>query len=984
MRFDSAGAPQPPGGGSSIAPAKTTSQPDDMTVISDRLPTDPVKIATRPPQPFELGKLLAGDRLGHFELLEYVGGGGMGAVFRARDTMLDREVALKVLSRAQGADDETRRRFHVEAQSAARLDHPNIARVYYVGEDQGLNFIVFEFIRGVNIRELVERQGALPLGDAVSFTLQIAEALAHASQRSVVHRDIKPSNIIVTEEGRAKLVDMGLARLHARTANDDLTASGVTLGTFDYISPEQARDPRMADVRSDIYSLGCTLYYMLTARPPFPEGTVLQKLLQHQADDVPDPRQFNPAVPDALAELLRRMLAKDPRRRFQEPGELIGELLLLADRLNLQPFTTGQFWLAPQSDNRALWERHLPWLLPVAALAMIVLGLEWSSSLSVSVVPDAELSHSRGTPAPIAPDRIAARRRETAEQPSTKAHSPDALATDATSDTTASDDKSVSVPPRNPVTPANDTVQAPTQVNTESDANVRRASNIEPTAEIPASPGKSKTSSPPPADLAGAATVGDPDTSFGITAAPQEQADLSVGSPRGTDRQPDEVRQPVESIARRPNSETTNADDPLPAVRPTVAAILSSDGGPPRQFASLKSACSAAKNNDVIELRYNDVREEDPIELSNLKLTIRAGEGFQPIVAFRTGRLGITGFGRSMITVAGGRLSLRDIGLVLDIPRESTADGWSLFETRQPEQLRLDGCTLTIRNPEDGGTGFHGNVSFFDIKAAPGVDTMMKTPESPPVHPVNLDLQNCIVRGEAIFVRSIDAQPIALDWENGFLAITEAFFLAEGTSTSPPAGERVDIRLNHLTAIAGGGLIRLIAAADAPHLLKTEVNCANSFLITRDTPLVEQRGPQRTAMLEQQFQWSGDRNFCQGFSVFWHLVDLNAATQPRLITALQWQSQMGAGDKLVASSERPWKRASIEDQPIDMLRPEDFVLADRLRGPAGPYIASDLGEVGFERRKLPTLPPDPPPFVRPRESQRRPNNSRPLGPGIEP
>ena len=350
VRIELSGAERTAGGGSSIAPA--ASQPDDRTVISDRPLTAPARTPRRP-QAHELNRLVAGDRLGHFELVEYVGGGGMGAVFRARDTMLDRDVALKVLSRTQSADEETRRRFQVEAQSAARLDHQNIARVYYVGEDQGLNFIAFEFIRGVNIRDLVERAGPLALEDAVSYTLQIAEALAHSTARNVVHRDIKPSNIIVTEEGHAKLVDMGLARVHAGTADDDLTASGVTLGTFDYISPEQARDPRMADVRSDIYSLGCTLYYMLTARPPFPGGTVLQKLLQHQADDVPDPRQFNADVPDEVAALMRRMLAKDPRRRFQDPGELIGELVVLSDRLGLRPVASGRYLIAADRDRRA-------------------------------------------------------------------------------------------------------------------------------------------------------------------------------------------------------------------------------------------------------------------------------------------------------------------------------------------------------------------------------------------------------------------------------------------------------------------------------------------------------------------------------------------------------------------------------------------------------------------------------------------------------
>ncbi len=139
------------------------------------------------------------------------------------------------------------------------------------------------------------------MGDAINYTLQIANALVHATERGVVHRDIKPSNIIVTPQGRAKLVDMGLARRFERGAGHGLTQSGMTLGTFDYISPEQARDPRDVDVRSDLYSLGCTLFHMLSGRPPFPDGTVLQKLLQHQEEPPPDIRKLNPPVPDDLA-----------------------------------------------------------------------------------------------------------------------------------------------------------------------------------------------------------------------------------------------------------------------------------------------------------------------------------------------------------------------------------------------------------------------------------------------------------------------------------------------------------------------------------------------------------------------------------------------------------------------------------------------------------------------------------------------------------
>ncbi|MBA2117281.1 serine/threonine protein kinase [Bremerella alba] len=330
-----------------------------------------------------LGRELVGQTLGHFQLDAFVGAGGMGAVFRGHDTQLDRRVAVKVLSGEHNTKEDTVRRFRNEAQSAARLDHPNIARVYFVGEDKGWNYIVFEFIDGTNIRDEVERTGPLEIELAVSYLVQVAEALDHASARDVVHRDIKPSNILVDSQHRAKLVDMGLARLHQVNSQDsDLTASGMTLGTFDYISPEQARDPRSADVRSDLYSLGCTFFFMLTGRPPFPEGTVLQKLLSHSGEEPPDPREFRAEVPDEVVQILSRLMAKNPNDRYQKPGELIAAVLLLIDDLNLAaPHVTSAVYVPTTEQRSTVIERHLPWVMPAIILLVVVFVLEaiWSA-----------------------------------------------------------------------------------------------------------------------------------------------------------------------------------------------------------------------------------------------------------------------------------------------------------------------------------------------------------------------------------------------------------------------------------------------------------------------------------------------------------------------------------------------------------------------------------------------------------------------------
>lgn len=296
---------------------------------------------------------LTGRQLAHFELLEPIGVGGMAAVLRARDTQLDRIVALKILPPEMARDPENIRRFHQEARAAARLDHENIARVFFCGEDQGLHFIAFEFVEGDNLRTILERRGRLPCQEAVRYVLQVAAGLEHAASRGVVHRDIKPSNIIITPTGRAKVVDMGLARSLEPHADNGLTQSGVTLGTFDYISPEQALEPREADCRSDIYSLGCTFYHMITGQAPVPEGTAAKKLQHHQHVAPADPRQLNPEIPDDVARILSKMMAKNPRDRYQRPIQLVQHLMQVArsfgDDSNIETmFVDVQVPLQPQ------------------------------------------------------------------------------------------------------------------------------------------------------------------------------------------------------------------------------------------------------------------------------------------------------------------------------------------------------------------------------------------------------------------------------------------------------------------------------------------------------------------------------------------------------------------------------------------------------------------------------------------------------------
>ncbi len=378
------GAEEGTGLGSSRVPISLAGE--HPTVIARREPLAPVDVTV----PLLPRLPLIGEVVGHFRIDEFIGGGGMGRVFRAWDLRLERPVALKILPPEQASDSETRARFLNEARSAAKLVHAGFALVYEAGEDNGLLYIAFEFIEGINLRTLVEKQGPFGVQDALRIVLQVADALAHAAKWGVVHRDIKPSNILLTSEGSIKLIDLGLARLQFRSEDRaELTASGVTLGTFDYISPEQARDPRSADERSDIYSLGCTLFFLLTGQPPYPGGNVLQKLLQHQGEPPPDVRRLRPEIPSEVARLLVRMMAKRPEDRFQTAQELAAEVRRLLAQLSSAASLGPTRPASRQRHVFGSWAVHLPWLVPLGGLILIawLLSLWWGGSSSEELAP---------------------------------------------------------------------------------------------------------------------------------------------------------------------------------------------------------------------------------------------------------------------------------------------------------------------------------------------------------------------------------------------------------------------------------------------------------------------------------------------------------------------------------------------------------------------------------------------------------------------
>ena len=266
-----------------------------------------------------VGELIA-DR---YELEELVGTGGMSSVYRAHDTLLERDVALKVLHEQYTDEVDYVERFRREARSVAQLSHPNIVTVIDRGEQDGRQFIVFEYVDGENLKSLVEREGPLSEREAITLALQIARALGFAHEHGLVHRDVKPQNVLLNGDGQAKVTDFGIAR--SLDVHGGLTQTGTVMGTSDYIPPEQARGQHV-DAQGDIYSLGAVLYELLTGEVPFPGDNFVAVALRHINEPPPSLRERRPELSPRLDAAVRRAMAKDPRDRFGSMDELCHEL----------------------------------------------------------------------------------------------------------------------------------------------------------------------------------------------------------------------------------------------------------------------------------------------------------------------------------------------------------------------------------------------------------------------------------------------------------------------------------------------------------------------------------------------------------------------------------------------------------------------------------------------------------------------------------
>jgi eukaryotic-like serine/threonine-protein kinase len=742
---------------------------------------------------------VTGLELGHFVIEERIGRGGMGAVFRAIDRRLDRVVALKVLSPELSRDPEAVQRFQNEARAAARLDHENIARVYYIGEEKSLHFIGFEFVTGTNVREFILQKGKLAPADAVNYTLQIAEALRHTAAANVVHRDIKPSNIIIAPTGRAKLVDLGLARHSGADVSLELTVAGTALGTFDYISPEQAIDARNVDVRSDIYSLGCTLYHMLTGEPPYPKGTMFEKVMNHHRPVPPDASRKNPRVSPQLARVVQKMMASSPDERYASPDTLIADLVQIAEQLGLQPAPPDAVvWTSPLFPRRnSYWDGSRSWMAVALVLLLLVFlvdKLRWDTGAN-------------GEPA-LAGGPAASPEIPSGQQPA--------------------------VPPP--------------------DGDPREDQEFGPADE------PDRTEETPEVRVAEARQRSARRFQEGAHELLQRWDELL--EPVDFARSPDEDRLATDE-KRETSPSGTSQRDPLPELEPFV--VLSTGGELVQRTETLAAACKAAGEESVIEIHADgmlDVQQE-PLKISGKRIRIRPGRGYRPVLRFDlAAHLESRSFSRfaEMIEISTGNrpgaLELYDLDLELVVDAESPVQQWSMVSLHPEGEFTARGVSFTLINPKRLPAALLYLPEDDSASLLTGMPDRMS-----PERTTQVRMTECIARGEFDLVEMQNISPARFELKHVATAVSGFLFRIDGSDESrmamdPEESRTVAISLNHVTAIAGEGLI-MATSGDHGTLPVLELSFENSLFRIEEPgrPLVKLSGNEEYDMLLDSLKW---------------------------------------------------------------------------------------------------------------------------------
>lgn len=906
-----------------------------------------------------------GIQVGHFVVEDRIGSGGMGAVFRALDTRLNREVALKILTPGLSRDLAAVKRFQNEARAAARLDHENIARVYFIGEDHGLHYIAFEFVTGTNVRDLIRARGQLVVAEAVNYTLQIAAALQHTSSHGVVHRDIKPSNIIITPKGRAKLVDLGLARSEKADGSVDLTMAGTTLGTFDYISPEQAKDPRNVDVRSDIYSLGCTLYHMLTGEAPYPDGTMLQKLLDHQRNNSPDPRSKNPRVPPELSLIVRRMMASEMDRRYASPELLIKDLMPIAAGFGFRGVSAeGLVWMSQEPHRPGFAQRNLGWMIMTTALLLFVAVLDRYPDLGTA--PPVATSTDTQSGADFT--RRQAERNTGATNKIVRSPNRPPSSTMTTSDQNKSksptlddDGDFTAVIPAESVTDGNEDGSLYEKIIAALGMNGSETFrpngpfdvSLESPTTKPNSANADRTSSEKILTRTKLQNTEGSDGNDDAVVSPKGSAGskpsfVDTSTNNSTDKtvrttEPIEARLPIKDGNIR-----SNVDESTPYV------IIDSQGIVKKKFRTLEAACQDAADGSVIELRFNGVRLEKPIKVNEKTVTIRGANGYRPVIEFVANAISGQGDQTHMITVANGSMSFFDVHLTMRVDPSLASDKWALFSLQVFRQINLQRVLVTIVNPD------HKNATVCEVLPPPTSNTpntnMMD--KRPLRDPYEFELKHCLIRGTARLFEVTTTEPGRFSVLDSAIALDDNLMLVRGDQVKAGESQRLELRLEHATILLDGSLIRMENANQFPlELLPMYVTARNNlFSISKKHALISMEGNMLISDFQRLFRWTGDKNFHNETAVFWTIHSTQGIAVRNTLNFDDWlRTGLSVDDKGVRNEPILWDSDPLAKRFSELKAPDFELLPDSQINPA--YIgAADGSPVGADLVELPSVP----------------------------
>ena len=759
-----------------------------------------------------------GEMFGQFKIVRYVGGGGMGHVYEAFDCDLERKVAIKILPKKKAEDPTVVARFLNEAKSSARLNHENIAQVYLSGNISGITYIAMEYVEGVNLRDWVRNNGALELSDAINYVLQTASALSHAASHGVTHRDVKPSNIIVTPQKRVKLIDMGLARILRSSKDDDLTESGVTLGTFDYISPEQAKDPRLADVRSDVYSLGCSFYFFLTGSPPFPDGTALQKLLMHQGDVAPDVRERNPSIPVEIAAVVRKMMMKNPDDRYQTPDVLIDDLLQIVEMLHLN--------VAQRDYVDATKQKKKTTTIPTQAIPAIAAALVLTSFVVFMYLLDS--GSTLTLPTVEAPPVVA-----------TIPEEKPLVASDSGEEGTSDSGEETAANGKNP-TDETAAVGATSFANAgfeyeSGDIDALYATAYFPTLEETPALFVDETREEFRTFLNGDVSAADSRAAFGWNASPFQGAKASADSdddtiPWGTtffanvaEIPDDEFGASSKSFTAYSFLDTTNGliSGAVPDSGAETLRIVDGRGEDANTFATLHAALAAPSRDPSevvrVELRFDEKMETAPISLFDRNVEVTAAEGCRPTLVFKPAETSDGGWGRRMFLLDSSKLAIRGVDIDFTVPSQDVvASEWSVYEALGASELTLEDSVVSVNNMTgDSFTSpLHSNVAFFRASDDSLLDSVFDSTSSDDgsvstTDSYNIRLDNVLARGEATLFYAERSGGRYEVRNSGFNISGPFLHYVDSGGVETDAALRFTLELDHIVALGRSCLVRL-------------------------------------------------------------------------------------------------------------------------------------------------------------------------------